>query len=131
MSVTFVTIIAAIDCAGLIEKAYSDALLLTERIFQVLHKRGFLEAILTLNIIGWDVACTVGGIANSPPGLRVIQEPQALVFPDVKFLVLLSSVVPLGYNNHLLCHLSSSPTKSTEEKKRREKDCMRNNDNPK
>lgn len=87
---------------------------LTESIFQVLHKRGFLEAILTLDVVGRDVACTVGGIADSPPGFRVIQEPQALVFPDVKFLVLLSRVVPLGYNNHLLCHLSSSPTKAEE-----------------
>lgn len=86
---------------------------LTKSIFQILHKRGFLEAVLALDVVGRDVACTVGGVADSPPGLGVIQEPQAFVFPDVKFLVLLSGVVPLGYNNHLLCHLSSSPTEAT------------------
>lgn len=90
---------------------------LTKSILQVLHKWGFLQTVLSLHVIRGDVAGAVGCVADSPPGLGIIEQPQALVLPDVQFLVLLSRVVPLGYNNHLLCHLSSSPTTKREKEK--------------
>ncbi len=86
--------------------------------FRFFTSEVFLQTVFALNIIRGDVAGAVGCVADSPPGLGIIQQPQALVLPDVQFLVLLSCVVPLGYNNHLLCHLSSSPTA------RREKEQM-------
>lgn len=85
---------------------------LTERVLEVLHEGALLQAVLPLHVVGRHVACPVGRVAHPPPGLGVVQQPQALVLLDVQLLVLLRRVVPLGYDDDLLCHLSWSPSAS-------------------
>lgn len=82
---------------------------LTQRVLQVLDQGALLQTVLPLHIVRRDVACPVGGVAHPPPCLGVVQQPQALVLLDIQLLVLLGHVVPLGYHDDLLCHLSWSP----------------------
>lgn len=79
---------------------------LTQRVFEVLDDGGFPSAVLPLHVVGRHKARLVGGVADPPPGLGVVQEPQALVLLDVQLLVLLSHVVELGDDNHLFRHVA-------------------------
>ena len=85
---------------------------LTERVLEVLHEGALLQAVLPLHVVGRHVARPVGRVPHPPPGPGVVQQPQALVLLDVQLLALLGCVVPLGYDDDLLCHLSWSPSAS-------------------
>ena len=76
----------------------------TQRVLEVLHDGGFPSAVLALHVVGGHEARLVGGIADPPPGLGVVQEPEAFVLLDVQLLVLLGHVVKLGNDNHLFRH---------------------------
>ena len=79
-------------------------LFFTQRVLEVLHDGGFPGAVLALHVVGGHEARLVGGIADPPPGLGVVQEPEAFVLLDVQLLVLLGHVVKLGNDNHLFRH---------------------------
>lgn len=79
-------------------------LLFTECVLEVLDDRSLPGAVFPLHIVGRHKAGLVGGISDPPPGLGVVQEPQALVLLDVQLLVLLGHVVELGDDDHLLRH---------------------------
>lgn len=78
----------------------------TERVFEVLDDGGFPSAVFPFHIVGRHEARLVGGVADPPPGLGVVQEPEALVLLDVQLLVLLGHVVKLGDDNHLFRHVA-------------------------
>lgn len=79
---------------------------LTQRVFEVLDDGGFPGAVFPLHIVGRHETRLVGGVADPPPGLRVIQEPKAFVLLDVQLLVLLGHVVKLGDDDHLFRHVA-------------------------
>lgn len=76
----------------------------TKCVLEVLDDRSLPGAVFPLYVVGRHKAGLVGGVSNPPPGLRVIEEPEALVLLDVQLLVLLGHVVELGDDDHLLRH---------------------------
>lgn len=90
----------------------------TESVFEILDNGSFPGTVFPLHIVGRHKARFVGGISNPPPGLGVVEEPEALIFLDVQLLVLLGHVVELGDDNHLFRHLA--PGTLVVERERRE-----------
>jgi len=80
----------------------------TECVLEVLDDGRLPGAVFSLHIVGRHEARFVGGVSDPPPGLGVVEEPEALVLLDVQLLVLLGHVVELGDDNHLFRHLAPS-----------------------
>lgn len=80
----------------------------TKCVFEVLDDGSLPCAVFPLHIVGRHEAGLVGGVSNPPPGLGVVEEPEALVLLDVQLLVLLGHVVKLGDDDHLLRHDDSN-----------------------
>lgn len=76
----------------------------TKCVLEVLDDRSLPGAVFPLHVVGRHKAGLVGGVSNPPPGLGVVEEPEALVLFDVQLLVLLGHVVKLGDDDHLLRH---------------------------
>lgn len=85
----------------------------TQCILEVLDNGSLPGTVFPLHVVGWHKARFVGGVPDPPPGLGVVEKPEALILLDVKLLVLLGHVIKLGDDNHLFRHLARDLQKRT------------------